>query len=171
MTAYIRDAVRMSSEGFVLEPVTNIDAIDKVRLTEIAQSMRTKQELIKLSAETKFFRIYTAEWTQSHFGGLINNKMQAVRVMDSAGSIRLQIQNGVARTSSADQAESAISAIAEEHSVWGDAGKVIPDIMILAGPKIIDLSGLLNVEHVNTLAKAELNELPRNTGTISYKSR
>jgi hypothetical protein len=38
---YIRDAVRMSSEGFVLEPVTNIDAIDKVRLTEIAQSMRT----------------------------------------------------------------------------------------------------------------------------------
>lgn len=38
---YIKDAVRMSSEGFVLEPVTNIDAIDKVRLTEIAQSMRT----------------------------------------------------------------------------------------------------------------------------------
>lgn len=139
---------------------------DEEKIELIAQSMRTKQELIKLSAETKFFRIYTAEWTQSHFGGLINNKMQAVRVMDSAGSIRLQIQNGVARTSSADQAESAISAIAEEHSVWGDAGKVIPDIMILAGPKIIDLSGLLNVEHVNTLAKAELNELPRNTEVV-----
>jgi len=38
--------------------------------------------------------------------------------------------------------------------------------MILAGPKIIDLSGLLNVEHVNTLAKAELNELPRNTEVV-----
>ncbi len=139
---------------------------DSEKIELIAHSMRTKQELVKLTAETKFFRIYTAEWTQSHFGGLINNKMEAVRVMDSAGSIRLQIQNGVARTSSADQAETSISAIAEEHSVWGDAGKVIPDIMILAGPKIIDLSGLLNVEHVNTLAKAELNELPRNTEVI-----
>lgn len=139
---------------------------DSEKIELIAQSMRTKAELVKLNAETKFFRIYTAEWTQTHFGGLINNKMQAVRVMDSAGSIRLQIQNGVARVSSADLAETAISAIAEEHSVWGDAGKVIPDIMILAGPKIIDLSGLLNVEHVNTLAKAELNELPRNTEVV-----
>ncbi len=139
---------------------------DSEKVELIAQSMRTKPELVKLTAETKFFRIYSAEWTQSHFGGLINNKMQALRVMDSAGSIRLQIQNGVAQTSSADQAETAISTIAEEHSVWGDAGKVIPDIMILAGPKIIDLSGLLNVEHVNTLAKAELNELPRNTEVV-----
>lgn len=132
----------------------------------IAQSMRTKPELVKLTSETKFFRIYTAPWTESHFGGLINNKMQAVRVMDSAGSIRLQIQNGVVSATTADQAETSISAIAEEHSVWGDAGKVIPDIMILAGPKIIDLSGLLNVEHVNTLAKAELNELPRDTAIV-----
>jgi N-methylhydantoinase A len=97
---------------------------------------------------------------------LINNKMQALRVMDSAGSIRLQIQNGVVSATTADQVENVISAIAEEHSVWGDAGKVIPDMMILAGPKIIDLSGLLNVEHVNTLAKAEMNELPRSTDVV-----
>lgn len=38
---YIRDAVRMSSEGVVLEPAANIDAIDRVRLTEVAQSLRT----------------------------------------------------------------------------------------------------------------------------------
>lgn len=139
---------------------------DSEKTELIAQSMRTKPELVKLTAETKFFQIYTAPWTQSHFGGLINNKMQAVRVMDTAGSIRLQIQNGVVSATTSDLAEASISTIAEEHSVWGDAGKVIPDIMILAGPKIIDLSGLLSVEHVNTLAKAELNELPRNTPVV-----
>ncbi len=38
---YIRDAVRMSSEGVVLEPASNIDAIDRVRLVEFAQALRT----------------------------------------------------------------------------------------------------------------------------------
>ncbi len=137
---------------------------EKIEL--LSQSMRVDKDQVKLVAETKFFQIYCAEWIQSHFGGLINNKMQAVRVMDSAGAIRLQIQNGVTKMCTADQTEAAISAIAEEHSVWGDAGKVIPDIMLLAGPKIIDLSGLLNVEQVNTLAKAELNELPRNADVV-----
>jgi N-methylhydantoinase A len=137
---------------------------EKVEL--VAQSMRVKNELVKIATETKFFQVYAAEWNQSHFGGLINNKMQALRIMDTAGSIRLQIQNGVARMCTADLTETTISAITEEHSVWGDAGKVIPDIMLLVGPKIIDLSGLLNVEHVNTLAKAELNDLPRNAPVI-----
>lgn len=38
---YIRDAVRMSNEGVVLEPASNIDAIDRVRLVEFAQALRT----------------------------------------------------------------------------------------------------------------------------------
>lgn len=38
---YIRDAVRMSSEGVVLEPASNIDAIDRVRLVEFAQALRS----------------------------------------------------------------------------------------------------------------------------------
>ncbi|MFV8755285.1 hypothetical protein ACNOYE_32445 [Nannocystaceae bacterium ST9] len=37
---YIRDAVRMSSEGVVLEPASNIDAIDRRLLVEYAQAMR-----------------------------------------------------------------------------------------------------------------------------------
>jgi hypothetical protein len=38
---YIRDAVRMSNEGVVLEPASNIDSIDRVRLIEVAQALRT----------------------------------------------------------------------------------------------------------------------------------
>ncbi|HEY9677169.1 MAG TPA: hydantoinase/oxoprolinase family protein [Drouetiella sp.] len=132
----------------------------------VAQSMRVSKDTVKVAAQSKYFQIFGAEWTQSHFGGLIRNKMQALRIMDSAGSIRLQIQNGVVKQTTVNETESAISNIAEEHAVWGDAGKVIPDIMLLVGPKIVDLSGLLSVEHVNTLAKAELSDLPRNTDVI-----
>jgi len=56
----------------------------------------------------------------------------------------------------AARADEEISRLTDAHASWGDAGKVIPDVMLLAGPKIIDLSGLLNVDQVIALAKIEL---------------
>ena len=50
--------------------------------------------------------------------------------------------------------------------VDGDAGRIIPDIWLLAGGKIIDLCGLLNAEQVVALAKVELDDMPESAPVI-----
>ena len=137
---------------------------DRVEL--VAQSMKVTPVHINLCAKTNFFQVYSSEWTDKHFGGLMKNKMRSIRVLDTAGSIRLQIRNGAVQSSLAEAAEDTISIIVEEHSQWGDAGKVIPDIFVLAGPKIIDLSGLMNVDQIKALIKAELKDVPTGSETV-----
>lgn len=70
------------------------------------------------------------------------------------------------RSTTKEAAEDTISELIEDHSLWGDAGKTIPDIMLLLGAKIIDLSGLLNESQVLTLARPELASLPANHNVL-----
>jgi hypothetical protein len=54
----------------------------------------------------------------------------------------------------------------ERHAQWGDAGKIIPNIIVLSGPKIVDLSGLLDADQVVAVANSELEDLPSGDSVI-----
>ncbi|HNM50895.1 MAG TPA: hypothetical protein PKN86_14360, partial [Candidatus Obscuribacter sp.] len=73
---------------------------------------------------------------------------------------------GAAEKSSKEGTEDLIRRMVEEHSTWGDAGKTIPDILLLLGARVIDLSGLLNEEQVLSLARSELANLPSGSEVI-----
>ncbi|HEY9774022.1 MAG TPA: hydantoinase/oxoprolinase family protein [Planktothrix sp.] len=132
---------------------------DEERLKMLAGSMRVSADQIKIRGDTGFFQVYQADWTEQKLLGLLRTKMSALRVLDSAGSIRLQSRNADTSITTASKAESELARLSDSHALWGDAGKVIPDMLVLAGPKIIDLSGLLNIEQILALAKIELEHV------------
>ena len=136
------------------------------QLTLAAASMRVPEKAVTLSAHTPSFNVYTAELTARRLLGLYSEKRNGFRVLDVGGSIRLQSQSGLAIPSTTAGAEAEISKILESHSTWGDAGKVIPGILLLVGAKIIDLAGLLDADQVLAVARTELEDLPSDQPAI-----
>lgn len=141
----------------------------KQKIALAAESMRVSPETVTTSAKTEQFTVYRAPAAKRIFG-LFNRKNNSLRVIDESGTLRLQIKNGLAETVSAGRASEAIAQIGEDHAHYGDAGKIVPRMMILAGSKIIDLSGLLSVGQMQALATIELELLPKETNVIVLAS-
>jgi N-methylhydantoinase A len=131
------------------------------QMVEIAaRSLKTEPTAVKKEADTSFFQVFSAKKEVKQLLGLLKRQVTAYRVIERAGSVRLQSQNGQVAKCTVSQAESTIGTLIEKHAHWGDAGKVIPNILLLQGAKIIDLSGLLDTEQVLAVTKTELENLP-----------
>jgi N-methylhydantoinase A len=136
------------------------------RVQIAARSMKVTGDHIKILAKTPYFEVFAAETIEKKLFGLLPAKMQTLRTLDDKGIVRLQTRNGVVRRATAADADKAISDLAEEHSHYGDAGKIIPDIMLLAGPRLVDLSGMADAAQIAALARTELAMFPPETPTI-----
>jgi hypothetical protein len=131
-----------------------------------AESMRLQPAEVSLVAQSDHYQVFGGETIDTQAFGLFRHKCLSLRTLDSKGIIRLQNKNGDATQTTAGNAENAISELAEKHATYGDAGKVLPELMLLASAKIIDLSGLMDLSQVLALARIELETLPRDSRVI-----
>ncbi|MCW5821308.1 MAG: hydantoinase/oxoprolinase family protein [Cyanobacteria bacterium TGS_CYA1] len=136
------------------------DATDEEKLTQVASTLRVTKEQIKLELDGANFRIYAANKFEAQVFGLFRRNLKSTVVMDRKGQIRLQFRNAVFEATSKAGALAVVESLLEKNAEWGDAGKVIPDAVLLAGPKIINLMGLLNTSQVVSFAQAELEMIP-----------
>lgn len=140
------------------EAQTDGAVLDKEGRRKLAEeSFRAKDQEILELAETEHFTVYACSSIDRKFFGLLSSKHQAIRAMDRKGVIRLKMKDARVRAVKSSEVENAIAELSEENAQYGDAGKIIPDFMIISGPKIIDLSGLQDTWQVQTLARSELS--------------
>lgn len=139
---------------------------DQAKLTLAADSMRVPAASVDTVFDGKYFRVYRSLREDKQLLGLITRRLNSLRVMDRAGSIRLQFKNAVAEAGPASETISNLERLLEENADWGDAGKVIPDTMLLAGNRILDFSGLPDVTAVLSLVRAELELVPAQTEVV-----
>jgi hypothetical protein len=139
------------------------------KLQLVSDSMQLPKERIRLAAANQNFEVYMGEREEngwlSFVPGLAQS-VQLIRVLDQTGSLRFQGKNGEANLVKQNQAEAAIADVANRWCRWGDAGKVVPNICVLAGSKIVDLSGVPEIDQITTLAKVELEKLPADADVI-----
>ncbi len=148
----------------------------KVALTEeekialASESMRVEIKSIRQAAQTEHFTVFATSSSAKRFFGLLKTKHSALRVVDSQGTLRLQIKSGLAQLTSAAKAAETIGQIGEDNAHYGDAGKTVPRMLVLAGNKIVDLSGLLSIGQMQALASVELELLPQDTPVVVLAS-
>ena len=140
-----------------------LDSAERLKLA--ADSFRNEAQLEELAA-TDYFTVYGADISDKKFLGLLSGKHKAIRAIDRKGVIRLKMKDARVKQVINSQVEQAISELSEENAHYGDAGKIIPDFMIISGPKIIDLSGLQDTWQVQALARSELSMVPSDSPTI-----
>ncbi|MBR8741966.1 hydantoinase/oxoprolinase family protein [Nocardiopsis sp. MG754419] len=79
-----------------------------------------------------------------------------VRVVDSEGIVRLHSADAQVDTLVAGQAEGGLKDLVAERTVYGDGGAVPPAVWLLLGPKLADLSGVMDAGHLLALAGTEI---------------
>ncbi len=146
------------------------DLSDEEKVQLAAESMHAPPTDVSLKAGTDHFSVYGGKVMAKKFFGLLQGEINPIRVIDRSGNIRLQIRDGDCLVSTPSESGRAINQLVEAHSQWGDAGKVIPSIFLLAGPKLVDLSGLMDASQVTTLSAPEVEKLPADAKVVAIAS-
>ena len=146
-----------------------LTADEKISL--VSESMRSKAQEVNLIVENEYFQAYGANKISKQFFGLLSENQRPIRVLDRSGTICLQSRNGEVLMTVPSQASETIVQLCNKWAHWGDAGKTIPNIILLAGAKIIDLSGLVDLEQIKSLAQVELDVLASDAKIIVVASQ
>lgn len=88
--------------------------------------------------------------------GLLKSTRHATCLIDDEGVIRIQKRNGFIRTCNGENWSKALEQTIESHTEYNDGGKTLPNSYIIFGKRIVDLSGLMDVEQALALAEVEL---------------
>jgi N-methylhydantoinase A len=85
---------------------------------------------------------------------------RAVAIVDERAIVRLIVPRAVVTVVAAGGLENAIAAAIEEHTTYGDVGRALPDLWLLAGARIVELTGLSEAAGVLALAADDVAGLP-----------
>ncbi len=131
-----------------------------------ARSMKLDENQTDLKAETSGLYVFAGEKLTKTFFGLFDSVKKMARVVDKTGVVRLQRNDAeIYQTTAGDAARELENAITNLTD-FGDAGRALPDINILIGARIVNLSGLAEMEQAVALAETELENLPEDEKVV-----
>ena len=81
---------------------------------------------------------------------------RCIAIVDERGVVRLIAPRAVVIATSAGRLEGAIGAAIEEHTTYGDVGRALPDLWLLVGARIVELTGLTSTEDAVALATDDI---------------
>lgn len=124
-----------------------------------AAVMQCKSNEVVLQGKTEFLLAFTRQYTRKRFLGLIKDELRQLRVINREGTIRLQMQNCLVEQTAAASVKQCVQSMIEKLTTFGDAGALVPDIFVLIGAKIIDLTGLLQQSQILALIDIEKSNI------------
>ena len=124
-------------------------------LQSAATSLQVPPETVRLIAETSSFYVFASDKIVKSFWGLVSKSRQHLRVTDHSGVVLLQRSQAETKATTVANAEDELAVMFNTLTDFGDAGRALPDIHLLVGGRIINLSGLAEMEQAIALAQAE----------------
>ena len=153
----------------------NIIRAIAVGATELRSKDRMKQklteeQLLELAAENlgaakdqlRFAAKNGAMWAvqydkvEKKLFGLLKKTTRPLRLIDEEGVIRLQKNNAWVRQTTVGTWEQDLKWILEELTEYNDGGTNLPNVYVVLGKRIIDLSGMQKGEQIASLGNVEL---------------
>ncbi|GAA1683929.1 hydantoinase/oxoprolinase family protein [Kribbella yunnanensis] len=118
----------------------------------VARSIGVSNSEVSELAATPQYGVFGARTRRHRFA----RSAVRLRVVDGEGVIRLHSNGAVVETVKAGTASARLAVLADQHTRYGDGGARVPAVWLLVGPKIADLSGVLDRDQLIALAGAEL---------------
>lgn len=135
-------------------------------LESAAKSMKAALQSVRLIAETDSFYVFSAEIESTSFFGLFTNRRAPIRILDKTGVVKLQRSGGQVVTTDVTRLALDLEDTINAMTDFGDAGRSLPDIHIIIGPRIVNLSGLAETSQAVALAQTEVENLPTDTKLV-----
>jgi N-methylhydantoinase A/oxoprolinase/acetone carboxylase beta subunit len=143
-------------------------ALPAIRRQYIAQQvLGANGRPVEVVAETEFFTAFALHKEQRHLFGLLKSHSRPVAIVDQEGAVRLLLSNAELILTHVAQAENELTKFVEMNTYYGDGGQEIPAVRVTAGPRLIDLSGLVDIKQVVAFAVLELSKYPASTKVLA----
>jgi N-methylhydantoinase A/oxoprolinase/acetone carboxylase beta subunit len=123
---------------------------------EVARSIGVPVGEVAELATTPQYRVFGASARRKGVFGRFAAPPLQVRVVDGEGVIRLHSSGALVEGTDVAAAQNRLSALVDQHTRYGDGGSRAPAVWLLIGPKIADLSGVLDRDQLVALIGAEL---------------
>jgi N-methylhydantoinase A/oxoprolinase/acetone carboxylase beta subunit len=153
-----RNLIRAIATGATeLRTKDRSSALDEGTLRDdVARSLGVPVGELSELAMTPQHRVFGARVRRKGPFARFSAPPQHVRVVDGEGVIRLHSAGALVEKTDAGAAPGRLATLVDEHTRYGDGGSRTPAVWLLAGPKIADLSGVLDRDQLVALIGAEL---------------
>ena len=137
------------------------------KLLELAaENLSMDPKALHIAARSENMYAVTADKVEKKLFGLMKKTSHPLRLIDEEGVIRLQKANATVRQADVSSWRDAVAYMLEELTVYNDGGTNYPNVYIVLGKRIIDLSGMSSEEQIYSLANVELNGYDAKTPVI-----
>lgn len=133
------------------------------RLTEdqlldlVAENLDMGKGSLRVAARSENMSAIVADKVEKRLFGLMKKTTHPLRLIDEEGVIRLQKANANVLQADISNWRDAVANMLEELTIYNDGGTNYPNIYIVLGKRIIDLSGMSSEDQIYSLAAVELN--------------
>lgn len=162
-----KQRVSVSAMGSTEVKTTDMmKAVDEREAQKIAsESFGNSGQKIGLAGKTDAMYVYTQERAEKKMGRK-QKVTHAVRVLDQKGFIKLQTAQGTVVNSTIGGLDTDFKKLFDELSTYKGDVIICPDLFIVVGGRIIEVSGVSNLEQGTGIINAEVNGMPAGEAAI-----
>jgi N-methylhydantoinase A len=135
------------------------DEIGESEAREIAaKAMGVSLERVTLAAATPRMRVFQGAVEEKSWR-IFTKRRSPVRAIDLDGVIRVQRSHSVVRAASAQTGLDGLRRLWEDTTIYNGDSVITPDIFVIIGGQIIDLSGVNSIEQALAVTRGEFDGL------------
>jgi N-methylhydantoinase A len=135
------------------------DEVGETEALEIAaKAMGVSPERVALAAATPRIRVFQGA-VEERIWGIFKKRRSPVRAIDLDGVIRVQRSHSVVRRVTAQTALDGLRRLWEDTTIYNGDSTITPDIFVIVGGQLIDLSGMNSIDQAMAVTRGELDGL------------
>src|SRR5436190_2307835 len=135
------------------------DEVGETEAHEIAaKAMGLEPGRVALAAATPRMRVFQGE-VEERSWGIFKKRRSPVRAVDLDGVIRVQRSHSVVRPVSTRTALDGLRRLWEDTTIYNGDSTITPDVFVIVGGQLIDLSGVNSIDQAVAVTRGELDGL------------
>ncbi|MCW5624822.1 MAG: hypothetical protein KIT73_08915 [Burkholderiales bacterium] len=127
-----------------------------------ATSMGVSPDAVRLMASTDQVRVFQGAIEERKWR-IFRSKRTPVRAVDCEGVIRVQRSDGVVTGSTAGTGLDDLKRLWESVTIYNGDSVITPDVFVIAGRRVVDLSGVNALDQALAIGRSELDGLAPET--------
>ncbi|TWT08659.1 hydantoinase/oxoprolinase family protein [Reyranella sp. CPCC 100927] len=145
---------------------TRTSAVDEAEARAIAaKSMGVPVEAVRVAAATDRMRVIQGTVTEKRWK-ILTTRRHPVRAVDLDGVIRIQRGDAKVNRAEARHGLDVLKAFWEETTIYNGDSVIAPDMFVIVGAQVVDLTGMVAVEQALAVARSEFDGLAPDAGVV-----
>lgn len=130
-----------------------------------AKSMGVDPLSVELAGETDQMRVFQGQ-VEARKWRFFKTRRHPVRAVDREGVIRVQRADGKVVPTDAARGLAQLRSAWEEATIYNGDAVITPDIFVIAGRRVVDLTGIAGLDQASAVARSELEGMPGNAPVV-----